>query len=192
MKLHSKTKGTIGHLAIAQALATQNYAVFTELGDLSRIDLLAIKDNKITRIQVKACTVRSVGNIEIRAIKSGPNYKFRYTEKDVDVFAVYVLERNLVLFINAKWFLETHTTLMIRIDPAKNNQLQKIQNYEKFLNLDNALDYSYWVEQDKIKPKPVLHHGTENCYLVHKCRCALCKKVNTEKTAKRRQKERTN
>lgn len=54
--MHNKRKGNIGELAVALELANHEYSVFTEQGDISKIDLVAEKDGVLIRIQCKAIT----------------------------------------------------------------------------------------------------------------------------------------
>jgi hypothetical protein len=76
--MHSKTKGSIGQLTIAADLLSKGYEVFTELGDNSKIDLIAVsKDYDLIKIQVK-CLTPVNGSVKLSCIKSGPNYSFRY------------------------------------------------------------------------------------------------------------------
>ena len=55
MTLHKKNKGSIGELKVAADLITKGFSVFTELGDNSKVDLIAIENStyKTYKIQVK-------------------------------------------------------------------------------------------------------------------------------------------
>ena len=90
MELHAKIKGNIGEAIIAADLMKLGYSVFTEMGDNSRIDLIAAKDNDLIKIQVKSRKSNDVGAVEISNRKAGPNYRYKYQPDDVDVFAIYV------------------------------------------------------------------------------------------------------
>lgn len=130
--LHAKQKGTLGELAIAQDLISNGYAVFTELGDLSKVDLIALVPIPV-KIQVKSLKSTN-GAIELSSRKSGPNYRFRYTEQDVDIFAVYVYDRNIIAYIACKELLENSRMMTLRIDKPKNNQhkARRIDDYRDF------------------------------------------------------------
>ena len=86
--MHSKRKGAVAELHVACFLTQKGYAVFTEMGDLSRTDLVVDIDGVLIRVQVKYIT-RVDGCYKFTTAKSGPNYRFLYTVSDVDVFALY-------------------------------------------------------------------------------------------------------
>lgn len=136
--MHAKQKGNIGELAVGYDLTKNGYNVFTELGDLSKIDLIAEKDNKLYKIQVKASKLYQ-GTLYLRSDKSGPNYKHKYSVKEVDIFALYSLETGHIAYINAKWFLENQNNISIRILPSKNKQQCKINYQKDFSDFEEAL-----------------------------------------------------
>ena len=103
--LHAKMKGTLGELKVTSELIKKGYAVFTEVGDLSRIDLIAWKDDKLIKIQVKSLASKN-GSIEIHNYKSGPNYRYKYTKEDVDIFAIYSPELDEVFYISINEILK--------------------------------------------------------------------------------------
>ena len=51
--MHNKQKGNIGVATTVLALQKHGFSVFSELGDYSRIDLIAEKEGKLKSIQVK-------------------------------------------------------------------------------------------------------------------------------------------
>jgi hypothetical protein len=138
--MHSKQKGNIGQLAIAKALSSLGFSVFAELGDLSKVDLIAIDPNyKCIKIQVKSISSKN-GRIQLDTRKFGPNYKFRYESNQVDVFAVYVLDRDIILYLNAAWLLDNYrSSILIRLDPTKSKQIKNCVFYNQFLNFEEAL-----------------------------------------------------
>ncbi len=119
--MHAKQKGSLGEISVAKHLIACGYAVFTELGDLSRTDLIVLADNKPIKIQVKACTMKN-GAISAKAEKAGPNYNFRYSIDDVDVFALYSLDTDEVFFLKSSEVLTDTSYFAIRLVDAKNNQ----------------------------------------------------------------------
>ena len=135
MKLHAKTKGNIGEMTIAKDLMLQNYAVFYELGDNSRIGLIAVKDDKLIKIQVKAYTSINGEYIEVRGTKSGPNYQFKYASTDINVFAIYMLDLDKIFYLSSK-FLNEQNTITIRFKPSKNSQIKNVHYYEEFLSFE--------------------------------------------------------
>lgn len=136
-KIHSKAKGNIGELIVAAFLSTQGYAIFKEFGDLSKIDLIAEKKRRCLRIQVKAIASKD-DILYVDSRKSGPNYSFRYEEGMLGIFAVYVPDKQIILFIALKDLLKNKTTTSFRFEKPKNNQ----KNYHlvnDYLSLDDAI-----------------------------------------------------
>lgn len=141
--MHNKIKGTIGEAKILHDLLEKEFRVFTEFGDLSKIDLIAEKDNKLFRFQVKAYHSKN-GVVNLERRKRGPNYKFVYQEKDVDIFAVYVLDKDLIFYVSSEDLCSAKTQLSFRIDPPKKKQTKNIR-YLKDYTLEKALS------RDKLK-----------------------------------------
>jgi len=137
--MHTKAKGTLGELKIAADLVEKGYGVFTELGDLSKIDLIAVSsDYHLHKIQVK-CYNSDNGVVKIYATKSGPNYKFRYENHQIDIFAVYVLDRDTILYISANEVLSCNKLLTVRFDEVKNSQTKGVHYFGKYLDIKKAL-----------------------------------------------------
>lgn len=97
--MHSKQIGSIGELKVAADLMKKGYSVFTELGDLSTVDLIALKDTDVIRIQVKSLSDKD-DVVDLDMWKKGPSYHVKYTEELVDIFAVYVPEKDIVFYVN--------------------------------------------------------------------------------------------
>lgn len=131
--MHPKRKGNIGELKIAADLCQKGYSVFTELGDISKTDLIVETEKKLIKIQVKALTSIN-GKVQLDIQKSGPNYRFRYNKKDVDIFAIYVLDRDLIFYVPVVDALK-HRQTTYRIDPPKNNQKLLIRYVDDYKNL---------------------------------------------------------
>lgn len=138
MKLHSKQLGSMGVLRVAAHLMSQGYSVFTELGDLSRVDLIVLVVNQPVKVQVKTRNLKD-GKVVIDSRKSGPGYLYRYRPEDVDIFAVYIPERDLVLFLDVNEVLQAKSTTVIRVDRSKNNQMEGINWFEDYLDFERAL-----------------------------------------------------
>lgn len=138
MKLHSKQLGAIGVLRVAAALMSEGYSIFAELGDLSRVDLIVLVNHQPVKIQVKTRNLKDA-RVVVDSRKSGPGYRYRYTADDADVFAVYVPERELILFVSISQILKAKSTFAIRIDGAKNKQDTFVHRYQDYLEFKRAL-----------------------------------------------------
>jgi len=158
--MHSKIKGTIGELTIARDLQLNGFNVFKELGDLSKIDLIAEKDNKLIKLQVKTLTSKN-GCVTLVSKKSGPNYSFRYKLQDVDIFSVYILDLDLIGYISAKELL-SQKTLTLRVIKPKNGQCNKIRYIHEFRDINRILrDYTQQTLTDKAEGYDIVQTTTQ-------------------------------
>lgn len=137
--LHSKAKGALGEMAVAKDLLAQGYQVFVELGDNSKVDLIVLGNDFIpVKIQVKSLFSRN-GTVVVNATKSGPGYQFRYQRHHVDVFAIYVIDKDLVAYVQADRLLQQRKSLTLRVDPSMNNQLRGISWLADYSEFQRAL-----------------------------------------------------
>ena len=137
--MHSKQKGNIGELTVALELSKRGYPVFKELGDLCRVDVITIINNKCIKIQCKNLQAPNKNeSVPFTIWKAGPNYRFKYTKEDVDVFAC-LLPNQQIVYIN--WNdIGDGNCFIFRISPPKNGQLKGVHLYEKYLDFDRALN----------------------------------------------------
>ena len=136
--LHSKQLGEIGVLRVAAHLISKGYSVFSELGDLSRVDLIVLVDKRPLKIQVKTRNIKD-GIVAVDSRKSGPGYSYRYQPDDVDVFAIYVPQRDLILFLNVEEVLKAKGVMVIRMHKTKNNQHKGVNWYENYTDFERVL-----------------------------------------------------
>lgn len=139
--MHSKIKGNAGQFAIATCLAENGFSVFTEEGDISKIDIIAEKNNRLIRIQCKAITPTN-GCIRLVLKKSGPNYSFYYSQSMFDYFGVYDLVNKQCYFVPSSILLSNSSCLTLRLDNVKNNQKEKIRYASEFLISGFLRDYT--------------------------------------------------
>lgn len=133
--MHTKAKGNVGELAVAKDLTARGYSVFVELGDLSKIDLIAVKEEKLIRIQVKTVWDSSDGAVGITSKSSGPGYKYYYTSRDIDIIAVYVADRDDIIYANIAEIdgsQEGKHGKVLRYTPTKNNQTKGVLMVEEY------------------------------------------------------------
>lgn len=138
MSLHRKQLGNLGETSVAADLIRQGYYVFTELGDICKADLIVLdEDYRPIKIQVKTLTLQN-GSFALKSCKTGPNYRFKYKQKHADIYAVYVHERDLIVYVSAKDVLQ-HQTLTIRVDPTKNQQYTGVNWAQDYTDFKRAL-----------------------------------------------------
>lgn len=132
MLSETKKTGNIGELSIAADLVSKDFDVFFPFGDVSHIDLIAVKGSRILRIQVKTvdrvkdngCVV--IGHLTNRA--SG----IRYTPDSIDYMALYVIQEKLIAYVPIKEFEGLVSGLSLRVQEAKNGQHKGTRSFTDF------------------------------------------------------------
>ena len=131
--MHSKAKGNVGEMAVAKDLMLKGYSVFSELGDLSNVDLVAIRGNEFKRIQVKTKWNTDDGTINANLRSTGPGYDYRYSSIDVDVIAAYAADRDHIVYVSVVDIEDAgNRGFAIRFDPPKNNQTKGVRLAEHY------------------------------------------------------------
>lgn len=153
--MHSKAKGNIGEAAVILALVSQGFCVFRELGDLSRIDLVAEKGGKILRIQVKAATPKH-GAVTLNLKKTGPNYHYHYQKGDVDYFALVDLTTKQVAFVPETVLDTNRSSFALRLEPSKTGQVLGTRRFDEFLTIRESTEWTaqYSNKEKETRPKP--------------------------------------
>jgi hypothetical protein len=127
--MHSKRKGNIGQFGIGLELTKLGYSVFTEEGDISKIDIIAEKNGKLITIQSKGITPKNDCLI-LELQKCGPNYRFKYELGYFDYFGIWDLDNHKAYLIPAT-VLETHNkAFKIRLKSKNNHPANMACNYE--------------------------------------------------------------
>lgn len=137
--MHSKQKGNIGQTATILSLQKQRWNVFLEMGDYSKIDIIAEKEGRLVKIQVKYCKYHEERGIYILPMrKSGPNgYRYNYQDIDFDVFAVYLPDTFEVIFIH-KNEIDSISSFTLRKNQARNNQKNSCHFISNYSGLDEV------------------------------------------------------
>lgn len=139
MKLHSKQIGSVGALSVAADLAEQGYYVFTELGDICKTDVIVMgEDYDPVKVQVKT-TTSVKGRVFLSSKKAGPGYRFRYQMHHADVYALYVRDLKLCLYVSNTELLKRRSTLTIRVAATKNNQASGVNFGAGYQTFERAL-----------------------------------------------------
>lgn len=135
MELHKKQKGAIGEYKVMTDLLEQGYDVFNACGDFSKVDLIVIKDDIPYKIQVKSMISKN-DKLLVRGHSSGPGYSYVYTDKDIDLFAVYALDRNLILYVPISAVVGVNSlSLSLQSEYAS----APIYDYQNYLNFEECI-----------------------------------------------------
>ena len=96
MKLGTRQIGAVGVAKVAAALFRNGYSVLTPMEDFVGYDLVAEKDGKFYRIQVKATAGMENGKTFYRFITcKGNKKKLRYYSSSVDYVVCHALPEDL-------------------------------------------------------------------------------------------------
>jgi hypothetical protein len=139
--MHSKRKGNIGQLETACLFAKYQWSVFTEQGDVSKIDIIAEKDGHLLKVQCKA-TLPKNGTLQLHVRKCGPSYVYHYKETDCDFFSLYDLENDRLYLVPSKLACSRETQINLRINPTKNGQDMNILFADEFAAERILRDYT--------------------------------------------------
>lgn len=128
--MHKKTKGSIAEMEIASKLLKNGWNVLFPFGENNRYDLVAEKDGKFTRVQVKYVTPKN-GTLDV-GCKSSNNWSVdKYTADQVDFIAVYNSENRDVYFVPSSKF--NSSSIKLRVEKTKNNQKIGVKQANDFL-----------------------------------------------------------
>ena len=119
------TKGKLGYNLLEKELLKRNFEIYTPVTENTKIDCIAIKDNKISRIQIKTIQIENGRKIlPLRKINHNHNeYKvYLYTKKDIDIFVGVDLETEEI-FICPVDFIENYSRSIgvSKLQEFKNN-----------------------------------------------------------------------
>ncbi len=144
-------KGTLGEIAVCKELIQLSYSVFVEFGNHSKVDLIALdKEFKTYKIQIKATKSKNE-IVEVYSTKNclNPKYNSTYTIKQVDVFAVYVIDKDIVFYISSKELLQNGKVSKFRLSESRNGQKKFVRYVKDYLSFEKALrDYTPHTQTD--------------------------------------------
>jgi hypothetical protein len=128
--VENKIKGRLGELAVTQDLIINDYVVFEEVTDTSKIDLVAYKDEKFYRIQVKSVCKKNNNAYYFNTIKKNGD-KHWYKNGELDLWACYGIEDDCVAWLNEEEALSKNGWVF-RNEPSKNNQTKNVKYFKDF------------------------------------------------------------
>ena len=133
---HTKTKGDLAVLKTQLDLFEKGFLILIPQTEHAPFDLVAYKENKFLRIQVKHRHSTAKGTIEVKFKNS---YSTKNGVQDVEVdkthidfYCVYCPETDQCYYFNPSDFRKSVT---IRLRETKNNQNQGVYYAEQFLDI---------------------------------------------------------
>jgi len=125
---HTKQKGDLGVLKAQVDLFEQGYAILAPLTEHSPFDLVAYRDGKFRRVQVKYRKLDRFGKLDIKFSTCWTDRHGTHTvavDKDeVDLYCVYCPDTDECYYLNPKEFGSNAT---LRVETPKNGQLKNIK-----------------------------------------------------------------
>ncbi|MFA6159503.1 MAG: group I intron-associated PD-(D/E)XK endonuclease, partial [Parcubacteria group bacterium] len=102
------------------------------IGENNRYDLVAEREGKFIRIQVKYVTPKD-GALAVNCRSSNNWSVLHYSPEEIDVIAVFNSKDKAIYFVPVSKI--NHSLFKLRIEPAKNNQKTKIHLAKDFVSL---------------------------------------------------------
>ena len=144
-------KGTLGEIAVSKELLKLGYDIFVELGNASKIDLIVLdKEFKTHKLQIKSVASKN-DIVTVYSLKTclNPKYNSIYTVKQVNIFAVYVIDKDFVFYITAEELLRNGKCSKFRLSDSKNGQKKLVRYAADYLDFEKALrDYTPHTQTD--------------------------------------------
>ena len=132
-----KEKGDIGVAKIISDLTSKQWNVCIPISEHTKYDLIAEKEGKIVRVQVRFTTQKN-GKLNIRlssvwSDKKG-NHVVNRKSGDYDVLAVYCPNTDSAYYISDNLF-DNKKTITLSLTGSKNNQKKKVRLASDFLQI---------------------------------------------------------
>lgn len=121
--MHTKTQGGLGVSKVLSFLISNSIPCFTEaFCDLSKSDIIAETKMGLKRIQVRS--TRSKTNtveLSLRSITPGTRSKPCIVSRisQVDIFALYVIDKDIIIFIDSGEIKNKKARISFNINPNK-------------------------------------------------------------------------
>jgi len=117
---------------VAARLIEDEWRVLIPVGENNRYDLVAERDGKFIRIQVKYITPKD-GALDVNCRSSNNWSVLHYTPEEIDVIAAFNSDSKSIYYIPVSKI--NHSSFKLRINSAKNNQKTKIHFADDFTEL---------------------------------------------------------
>ena len=157
--MNTKRLGNIGEIKTIAKLVEMQIPVYQALGDIEKADLVADFNGKLNKIQVKTSEIFENGNFKVdltsSTIRKKVDYKHKYSADEIDYFAIYNLQSDVLLLLPIEEF-EGKTAVKINIPykPSK-NQYKAINwedyTFDKIISVETLHGTSFKEDEDKVQ-----------------------------------------
>lgn len=150
--MNTKRLGNIGEIKTISKFVEMQIPVYLAFGDIEKADLVADFNGKLNKIQVKTSETFVDGGFQVdltsSTIRKKLDYKHKYSSDEIDYFAIYNLESDVLLLLPIEEF-EGRTAIKINIPYKPSRNQHKAINWE---------DYTF----EKIISVETLHETSSN------------------------------
>lgn len=150
--MNTKRLGNIGEIKTISKFVEMQIPVYLAFGDIEKADLVADFNGKLNKIQVKTSETFVDGGFQVdltsSTIRKKLDYKHKYSSEEIDYFAIYNLESDVLLLLPIEEF-EGRTAIKINIPYKPSRNQHKAINWE---------DYTF----EKIISVETLHETSSN------------------------------
>lgn len=150
--MNTKRLGNIGEIKTISKFVEMQIPVYLAFGDIEKADLVADFNGKLNKIQVKTSETFVDGGFQVdltsSTIRKKLDYKHKYSADEIDYFAIYNLESDVLLLLPIEEF-EGRTAIKINIPYKPSRNQHKAINWE---------DYTF----EKIISVETLHETSSN------------------------------
>lgn len=134
----TKDKGDLGVFKVMSRLSELGYIVLQPLTEHAPFDIVAYKDSKFYRIQVKYRKKNTIGTLVVKlctswADKRGNHEKF-YDMSCLDIFAIYCPDSDKCYFIKTEELKGLHS-FALRLDNPRNNLKSRVRYARKYTEI---------------------------------------------------------
>ncbi len=132
----TKNKGDLGVLKAKVDLCLKGYLILLPLSEHSPFDLVAYKDKKFLRIQVKYRSLNAKGFLFVRFSSNFSTSKGYFEnpidKTEIDLFCIYCPDTDKCYYFKPEQF---KSTVNLRINETLNNQTKNIHLAEDYLDI---------------------------------------------------------
>ena len=125
----------VAELAVATRLMKEGWNVLVPYGENTRYDLVAERDGRFVRIQVKYVTPKE-GVLKVNCRSSNNWSVLPYTAKEIDSSAIYDAIAETVYFVPVGGMRKS--AMVLRLDPTKNHQKANVRFAREFCELHDG------------------------------------------------------
>lgn len=134
-----KFKGDIAVTYAISRLTELGWTVGILISEHAKYDLLAEKDGKVARVQVRSGKLKANGSIQIQLRNTYADKHGCYARNrcagDYDILAAYCPDTRTVYFLTDEVLANTATAVSLRIEKTKNGQANGVRFAHDFLLL---------------------------------------------------------